>query len=151
VSPNGATAPSLERENALIHCRTISSHWTRFARARWEFRLAAFSHRLQSLSVEQKLAVFRVSLPCTADSIFQIYKPLYRCFPDAPVVSISHSQRLPLPSANWIANIYHGLPSSLYKPSFRLGRLSGVFLGRISPEKRPDRAYQDCPWFGNEA
>jgi len=66
-------------------------------------------------------------------------QPLYRCFPDAPVVSISHSQRLPLPGANWIANIYHGLPSSLYKPRFVSGDYL-VFLGRISPEKRPDRA-----------
>jgi len=66
-------------------------------------------------------------------------QPLYRCFPDAAVVSISHSQRLPLPGANWIANIYHGLPSSLYKPRFVSGDYL-VFLGRISPEKRPDRA-----------
>jgi glycosyltransferase involved in cell wall biosynthesis len=66
-------------------------------------------------------------------------QPLYRCFPDVPLVSISHSQRLSVPGANWIANIYHGLSSSLYKPRFVPGDYL-VFLGRISPEKRPDRA-----------
>ena len=65
--------------------------------------------------------------------------PLYRCFPDAPVVSISQSQRLPLPGANWIANIHHGLPATLCKPRF-VGGDYLAFLGRISPEKRPDRA-----------
>jgi glycosyltransferase involved in cell wall biosynthesis len=66
-------------------------------------------------------------------------QPLYHCFPDAPLISISHSQRGPLPDANWIANIQHGLPSSLYKPRFERGDYL-AFLGRISPEKRPDRA-----------
>jgi len=68
-------------------------------------------------------------------------QPLYRCFPDIPVVSISHSQRLPMPGANWIANIHHGLPAALYKPRFEPGEYL-AFLGRISPEKRPDRAIE---------
>ncbi len=66
-------------------------------------------------------------------------QPLYRRFPDVPVVSISLHQRLPLPGANWIANIHHGLPSALYKPRFVRGDYL-AFLGRMSPEKRPDRA-----------
>jgi glycosyltransferase involved in cell wall biosynthesis len=66
-------------------------------------------------------------------------QPLYRFFPDVPVVSISHHQRLPLPEANWIANIHHGLPSTLFKPRFVRGDYL-AFLGRMSPEKRPDRA-----------
>jgi glycosyltransferase involved in cell wall biosynthesis len=66
-------------------------------------------------------------------------EPLYRCFPDAPVVSISLHQRLPLQGANWIANIHHGLPSALYEPRFVRGDYL-AFLGRMSPEKRPDRA-----------
>jgi glycosyltransferase involved in cell wall biosynthesis len=65
--------------------------------------------------------------------------PLYRCFPDVPVVSISQHQRLPLPEANWVANIHHGLPCALFKPSFVRGDYL-AFLGRIAPEKRPDRA-----------
>jgi glycosyltransferase involved in cell wall biosynthesis len=68
-------------------------------------------------------------------------QPLYRCFPDVPLVSISHAQRLPLPGANWIANIHHGLPTATYKPRFEQGDYL-AFLGRISPEKRPDRAIE---------
>ncbi|MBZ5664431.1 MAG: glycosyltransferase family 4 protein [Acidobacteriia bacterium] len=65
--------------------------------------------------------------------------PLYREFNDVPVVSISRGQRRRLPEANWIGNVYHGLPEHL----LRFHRAPGTylaFLGRISPEKRPDRA-----------
>jgi glycosyltransferase involved in cell wall biosynthesis len=68
-------------------------------------------------------------------------QPLYRCFSDVPLVSISHAQRIPLSGANWIANIHHGLPKNLYKPRYQSGDYL-AFLGRISPEKRPDRAIQ---------
>ena len=56
-----------------------------------------------------------------------------------PLVSISRHQRTPLPDANWIDTIYHGLSDT----SFSLQQSAGhylAFLGRISPEKRPDRA-----------
>jgi glycosyltransferase involved in cell wall biosynthesis len=64
---------------------------------------------------------------------------LYRGFPDMPLVSISNAQRAPIPDANFIATIYHGLPREL-TPTLepRGGYLA--FLGRISPEKRVDRA-----------
>ncbi|MGH7528916.1 MAG: glycosyltransferase family 4 protein [Gemmatimonadales bacterium] len=65
--------------------------------------------------------------------------PLYREFPDMPVVSISNAQRAPLPNANWQATVYHGLPADLYRLSTQPGRYL-AFLGRISPEKRVDRA-----------
>ena len=67
--------------------------------------------------------------------------PLYRKFGDMPVISISQAQRKPLWWANWIGNVYHGLPQQ----SLSLGDASGgylAFLGRISPEKRVDRAIQ---------
>jgi len=65
--------------------------------------------------------------------------PLYRYFHDAPLVSISDSQRAPLPQANWVTTIHHGVPEDCY--TFRERRGSYLaFLGRISPEKRPDRA-----------
>ena len=66
-------------------------------------------------------------------------QPLYSVFSDVPVVSISAAQRAPLPQARFIATIPHGLPEELLLP----GRGSGgylAFLGRISPEKAPDRA-----------
>src|SRR5215470_6605289 len=40
--------------------------------------------------------------------------PLYRAFPEMPLVSISHAQRAPLPPLNWIATVHHGLPRDLY-------------------------------------
>ncbi len=56
-----------------------------------------------------------------------------------PLVSISDSQRLPLPFANWAGTVHHGMSAELYRPSYEpQGYLA--FLGRISPEKRPDRA-----------
>jgi glycosyltransferase involved in cell wall biosynthesis len=65
--------------------------------------------------------------------------PLYDLYGDIPVVSISDSQRAPLPQANYVATVPHGLPKDL----LRRGSGSGgylAFLGRISPEKAPDAA-----------
>ncbi|AEH45385.1 glycosyl transferase group 1 [Thermodesulfatator indicus DSM 15286] len=66
-------------------------------------------------------------------------KPLYQEFNEAPVVSISNAQRGPLPMARWVATVYHGLPEDLYRFREKPGKYL-AFLGRISPEKRPDRA-----------
>jgi glycosyltransferase involved in cell wall biosynthesis len=66
-------------------------------------------------------------------------KSVYRIFSDMPVVSISNHQRKPLPEINWTGNVYHGLPKDLYEPGFGDGQYL-AFLGRISPEKRVDRA-----------
>ena len=66
-------------------------------------------------------------------------KPFYSRFGEMPLVSISNDQRKPLPHANFVATIHHGIPSDLHRPSFEQGRYL-AFLGRISPEKRPDRA-----------
>jgi len=67
--------------------------------------------------------------------------PLYQEFNDMPVVSISNAQREPLPWLNWQGTVYHGLPEDLY--TFRPEHGSYLaFLGRISPEKRVDRAIE---------
>ena len=65
---------------------------------------------------------------------------VYKLWPQFRLVSISNNQRKPLPGANWAATVYHGLPKQLLKftPKPNGGYLA--FLGRISPEKRPDRA-----------
>jgi glycosyltransferase involved in cell wall biosynthesis len=65
--------------------------------------------------------------------------PLYDQFRQVPLVSISDAQRRPLPRANFVGTVQHGLPETLLqpqpvKPSYL------AFLGRIAPEKRPDAA-----------
>jgi glycosyltransferase involved in cell wall biosynthesis len=69
-------------------------------------------------------------LPCVYDE-----------FDDMPVASISDAQRRPLPQANWQGTVHHGLPPDLYR--LRDGRGDYLaFVGRISPEKRLDRAVE---------
>ncbi len=68
-------------------------------------------------------------------------QPLYRTFPDEPVVSISDDQRRPLDWLNWKGTVYHGLPSDALAFHASPGQYL-AFLGRMSPEKRPDRAIQ---------
>jgi glycosyltransferase involved in cell wall biosynthesis len=67
------------------------------------------------------------------------HQPMFDTFSSVPVVSISNSQRRPVPQANWIRTVQHGLPIHLLdpmpvKPSYF------AFLGRIAPEKGIDRA-----------
>ena len=66
--------------------------------------------------------------------------PLYAGFPEMRLISISNAQRKPAPDASYIATVYHGLPRDLLTPTLhpRGGYLA--FIGRISPEKRVDRA-----------
>ncbi len=64
---------------------------------------------------------------------------LYELYGDVPVVSISNSQREPLPEANYVATIHHGLPQDLLAKGPGAGGYL-AFLGRISPEKAPDAA-----------
>lgn len=67
--------------------------------------------------------------------------PLYRHFDKVPLISISDNQRSPLPWADWRATVYHGLPAGLYPFEAECGDYF-VFIGRISPEKRVDRAIE---------
>ena len=67
-------------------------------------------------------------------------QPVFNTFSRVPVVSISESQRLPLPQANWVNTVYHGLPEKLLTPKTHAKPEYLAFLGRICPEKRPDLA-----------
>jgi glycosyltransferase involved in cell wall biosynthesis len=67
--------------------------------------------------------------------------PVYRRFSSTPVVSISAAQRAPLSWANWLGTIHHGLPDGPLRFQPRAGDYL-AFLGRISPEKRVDRAIE---------
>jgi glycosyltransferase involved in cell wall biosynthesis len=66
---------------------------------------------------------------------------LFREFPEMNLVSISNAQRQPMKWANWVGTVPHGLPEHLYQPSYNQGKYL-AFLGRISPEKRVDRAIE---------
>ncbi|HTO69432.1 MAG TPA: glycosyltransferase family 4 protein [Myxococcota bacterium] len=75
----------------------------------------------------------RLDLPCL--------QPVFREYREQALVSISDAQRKPLPESDWRATIHHGLPRDLYRFSRHTdGYLA--FLGRISPEKRVDRAIE---------
>ena len=66
---------------------------------------------------------------------------LYRRFPDVPLVSISNAQRQPISWANWQGTVHHGLPRDMYDFHPAPGKYL-AFIGRISPEKRVDRAIE---------
>ena len=66
----------------------------------------------------------------------------YRRFSTMPLVSISAAQRAPMPAGlNWLATIHHGLPTNLYTSGSGDGGYL-LFLGRMAPEKRSDRAIE---------
>ncbi len=67
------------------------------------------------------------------------HQPTFTTFSKAPVISISDAQRRPVPQANFIKTIYHGLPETLLTPQDVKPSYLAV-LGRIAPEKGVDRA-----------
>jgi glycosyltransferase involved in cell wall biosynthesis len=60
---------------------------------------------------------------------------IYDLFPEVPLVSVSDSQRRPMPQLNWAATVLHGMPPALLTPLSAGPRDYVAFLGRISPEK----------------
>jgi glycosyltransferase involved in cell wall biosynthesis len=64
---------------------------------------------------------------------------VYNTFRDAPFVSISNSQRKPVPGLNWVRTVLHGMPADLLTPQ-PVKQEYAAFLGRISPEKGVDKA-----------
>jgi glycosyltransferase involved in cell wall biosynthesis len=66
---------------------------------------------------------------------------VYRTYPEVPVVSISNSQRKPIPDLNWIGTVYHGITKDQLTPQ-PVEPSYFAFLGRISPEKGIERAIQ---------
>jgi glycosyltransferase involved in cell wall biosynthesis len=72
---------------------------------------------------------------------FPDFWPAYRAFPEMKLVSISDNQRLPIAASNFVETIHHGLPRDLILRGDGQGDYL-AFIGRISPEKRPDRAIE---------
>ncbi len=66
-------------------------------------------------------------------------QPVFNTFSSLPVISISNAQRRPVPQAGWVRTVYHGLPADMLGPQ-PVTPSYLAFLGRISPEKRVDRA-----------
>ena len=116
----------------------------------------AMLHRVRQRAVEFDILHFHTDylhFPLFADSWANTLTTLHgrldlpdlplmmRSFPQMPLVSISDAQRRPMAWANWHATVHHGLPADLH-------RLRGggggylAFLGRISCEKRVDRAVE---------
>ena len=75
-------------------------------------------------------------------------RPLYFGFNEMPLVSISDSQRRPIPNANFVATVYHGLPLDLHQPTFNPHGGYLAVLGRISPEKGVGRAIRVAQTLG---
>jgi glycosyltransferase involved in cell wall biosynthesis len=69
------------------------------------------------------------------------WRVLVEQFPELPLSSISFAQRRSLPDANWVATVYHGIPADQHRFRARHGDYL-AFVGRISPEKRVDRAIE---------
>jgi glycosyltransferase involved in cell wall biosynthesis len=67
---------------------------------------------------------------------------VYRMFPNVPLISISDSQRAPLPNVGWAGTVYHGMPEKRLMPLPVENRDYFAFLGRISPEKGIERAIE---------
>jgi glycosyltransferase involved in cell wall biosynthesis len=67
-------------------------------------------------------------------------QPVFRAFRDVPVVSISNAQRRALPEARFVATVPHGIPERALAPQPQVTPTYLAFLGRIAPEKAPDRA-----------
>ena len=67
------------------------------------------------------------------------HQPVFNTFSKVPVISISDAQRRPVPQANWVRTIHHGLPENLLTPQPVKPSYLAV-LGRIAPEKGVDRA-----------
>jgi len=67
--------------------------------------------------------------------------PVHQEFAEMHLVSVSDAQRRPMPWANWVGTVYHGIPENLHQPRVQPGSYL-AFLGRISPEKRVDRAIE---------
>ena len=72
---------------------------------------------------------------------------VYSRWSDYALISISDDQRRPLAFANWQATVHHGMPAEIYEFSAQSDGYF-AFLGRISPEKRPDRAIEIATRLG---
>ncbi|AHJ67562.1 glycosyltransferase family 4 protein [Granulibacter bethesdensis] len=108
------------------------------------------AHEFDVLHFHTDLIHFPVVRPFSSRTLTTLHGRLdlkdlpgfYRMFSEIPVVSISDNQRAPMPPVNWAGTVLHGLPADLLPFSANPKGGYFAFLGRISPEKGPDRAIE---------
>ena len=123
----------------LLMIERVRKHWTEFDVVHFHIDYLHFPYLRRQSGGDNATPAHVTTLHGRLDIPDLV--PLYQEFIDVPVVSISLAQRRPLPWINWVGNVYHGLPEgSLEFCPEPQGYLA--FIGRISPEKRPDRAIE---------
>jgi glycosyltransferase involved in cell wall biosynthesis len=134
-------------EKALWHdpsCREPLPHHVRLLdlvfREAWKFDVIHFHCDYLHLPLLRLCATPAVTTLHGRVNLYDL-EPLFREYPEAALVAISDDQRRPLPGANWQATVYHGLPLALHTFRQQVGDYL-LFVGRISPEKRLDRAIE---------
>ena len=125
-------------------CETALPHYMRMLeevrRRRHDFDLVHFHIDYLHFPLMREMGLPHVTTLHGRQDLWDL-KPLFAEYTDMPLVSISNSQRSPVERANWIGTVYHGLPRDLLPFSPRGGDYL-VFVGRISAEKRVDRAIE---------
>jgi glycosyltransferase involved in cell wall biosynthesis len=123
--------------DALAHHVVMLEHVLRSAQA---FDLVHYHIDYVHFPLSRRLALPQVTTLHGRLDIPDL-QPLYDEFREMPVVSISDAQRTPLPQANWVGTVAHGLPIDLFPFRDRADDYL-AFVGRISREKRADRAVE---------
>jgi glycosyltransferase involved in cell wall biosynthesis len=127
-------------------CAAYAVMIEKVARRAHEFDVLHFHVDYFPLSVLTRLGVpFLTTLHGRLD--LPEFQAVYETFPSAPFVSISDSQRAPLPNQNWIGTVLHGMPPGLLTPQ-PVKQEYLAFLGRVSPEKGLDRAIRIAERYG---
>jgi glycosyltransferase involved in cell wall biosynthesis len=112
-------------------------------------RVRQQAHRFDLLHFHTDYLHFPLFRPMAGQTVTTLHgrldlpdlQPIHREFRDMPLVSISDDQRRPMPWARWVGTVHHGIPEDLLPFTPEPGGYL-AFLGRISPEKRPDRAIE---------
>lgn len=112
----------------------------RVAQQAYEFDIVHFHLDFMPFSIIRSMGIPAVTTLHGRQDIEGLF-PLFREFDEMHLVSISDAQRSAMPWASWTATVYHGIPAKRYTPC-KLGSEYLAFLGRISPEKRVDRAVE---------
>jgi glycosyltransferase involved in cell wall biosynthesis len=132
-------------ETALPHYMLMLEQ---IRRQRHQFDLAHFHIDYLHYPLMREMALPHVTTLHGRQDLWDL-EPLFEEYSDMPVVSISDSQRTPVASANWVGTVYHGMPRDLL-PFAPTGGDYLAFVGRISAEKRVDRAIDIATRAGRE-